>query len=48
MVTIYIVEYLKIEGFWKENDALEEKENNLIWKNIENYLIQNFDFFPCY
>lgn len=22
---LYIVEYLKIEGFWKENDALEEK-----------------------
>lgn len=25
-----IVEYLKIERFWKENYALEEKENNLI------------------
>lgn len=27
-----IVEYFKIEGFWKENYALKEKENNLIWK----------------
>lgn len=27
-----IVEYLKIVGFWMENDALKEQENNLIWK----------------
>lgn len=41
-----IVEYFKIEGFWKENYALKEKENNLIWKKkFENYLMWNSDFF---